>query len=464
MENVCAVLLAAGDGKRMKSARPKVLCEVLFRPMILWVADAVQEAGVRDVCAVLGCGADEVRAVLPGHFAHVVQAQRKGTAHAVMMAADYIRSGGFEDVVVLCGDAPFVSAQDLRDAYEQHKTEGNDVTVFSAKVKNPDGYGRIVRDAGVVSAIVEHTDADPSTRSIDEINAGAYWFRAAFLLEALGQLAPANAQGEYYLTDTVALAGQTGRRVDAYIAHPDCVLGANDRAGLALLNEIARTNVIARLHSQGVDIPFPQQVVIGRSVSIGCDTTILPGCIIKGDTTIGEGCEIGPNSQLNNATLGDNCRVVASLVESSQVEAGATIGPFSNIRPGCVIGKGAKIGDFVEVKNSNIGAKSSVAHLSYIGDSDIGARCNLGCGIVTVNYDGVNKARVKLGDGSFVGCNVNLIAPVCLGERAYAAAGTTITQDVPAEALVIGRSRQVVKEGWNANGVKYKKGAKADDS
>ncbi|MCL2580568.1 MAG: bifunctional UDP-N-acetylglucosamine diphosphorylase/glucosamine-1-phosphate N-acetyltransferase GlmU [Oscillospiraceae bacterium] len=458
MEKVCAILLAAGDGKRMKSQKPKVLCEVLFQPMITWVTNALAEAGIENCCAVLGSGVEQVRAVLPEHYATALQQERKGTGHAVMMAADYIKSGGFTDVVVLCGDAPLIKPQDIKAVYGQHKADGNAATVFVAHLSDPAGYGRIVRDKdGGVSAIVEQADADPKTQKINEINAGVYWFDAKFLLEALDGISTSNAKGEYYLTDTVGAAVKGDRRVGAYTTHFTAAMGANDRLGLSALNKMAQYYVLDRLLSDGVDIPFRDQVVVGPNVKISADTTILPGCILKGDTTIGEGCEIGPNTQLTNTVVGNGCKVVASFVDSSQLEDGVSIGPMANIRPGCVIGQKVKIGDFVEVKSSVIGAKSAISHLSYVGDSDVGEGCNLGCGIVTVNYDGKNKHRTVIGSESFIGCNTNLIAPITLGDRVYCAAGTTLTEDVPSEALVIGRCRQTVKENKNKDGLRFKK-------
>ena len=457
MKNVCAVLLAAGDGKRMKSESPKVLCEVLFEPMILWVTRACADAGIADCCAVLGQGHELVRPVLPERFSVVIQHERRGTGHAVMIAADYIRDGGFEDVAVLYGDAPFVTAQDLKSAYKQHKKEKNAVTVFSAKVKDPTGYGRIVRSGSGVSAIVEHRDADANTLKVDEINAGVYWFDAQFLLQTLKDITVSNAQGEYYLTDTVAAAVNMRARVNAYVADPDAAMGANDRRSLSLLNEIARKRVIDKLLDEGVDIPFTDQVVVGPKVRVGNDTILLPGTILKGETVIGSGCEIGPNSRISDSVIGNGCRIISSFVEASGIEDGATVGPMSNIRPGCKVGPGVKIGNFVEVKNSVIGAKTSIAHLSYVGDSDVGQDCNFGCGIVTVNYDGREKHRTTIGNSVFIGCNSNLIAPVTLGDRSYCAAATTVTHNVPDEALVFGRSRQTVKENWNKDGVRFKK-------
>ncbi len=458
MQNVCAVVLAAGDGTRMRTAHPKVLGEVLFRPMVLWVADAIQRAGIEHCVAVLGKGHDEVQAILPEHFAHVIQAERKGTGHAVLMAKEYIRSGGFEDVAVLYGDAPFVLSEDIERAYEQHKAQNNAVTVFSARLEDPAGYGRIVRGTNGVRAIVEHKDADEEILQIDEVNAGAYWFNASFLLEFLEEMTASNAQGEYYLTDSVEAAVSKGWRVDAYTASPDTVLGANDRKTLSYLNQLAQKRVVARLLEEGVDIPFPDQVVVGPYVQIGPDTRLLPGTILIGDTVIGADCEIGPNTTIRNSRVGDGCTIVSSQVEDSVVGSKVKIGPMARLRPGCHVGDKVKIGNFVEIKNSNIGEGTSVSHLTYVGDTDTGRWCNFGCGVVTVNYNGSQKYRTTIGDGVFIGCNTNLIAPVTLGDRVYCAAGTTVTDDVPSDALVIGRARQTVKENWNQDGKRFPKG------
>lgn len=450
IQKACAVILAAGDGKRMKSSAPKVLCRVLFKPMISWVSDSVRQAGIRHACVVVGTGAGavQVASLLPGGFSTAVQAERRGTGHAAMMAADYIRAGGFSHVAVLCGDAPLIGAEELSRSFRQHLSEGNDCTVLAARVADPTGYGRIVRENGRVRAVVEQADAGEEIRLINEINSGDFWFRADFLLEALERLTDNNAQGEYYLTDCVSYGVENGYSVGACVVGSDAVLGANSRKALTALNRAALEKVLDRHMENGVDIPFPDGIVIGADVEIGPDTAILPGTILRGRTIIGSGCEIGPNSYLDSAVIGDNCRVVASYIDSSNLEAGVKIGPMSNVRPGSHIHEKVKIGDFVEVKNSTIGAGTSVAHLTYVGDSDVGECVNFGCGVVTVNYDGASKHRTVIGDHAFIGCNTNLVAPVKVGNRAYSAAGTTVTEDVPDGALVIGRSRQTVKENW----------------
>ncbi|WRS27030.1 bifunctional UDP-N-acetylglucosamine diphosphorylase/glucosamine-1-phosphate N-acetyltransferase GlmU [Oscillospiraceae bacterium MB08-C2-2] len=457
MKRTGSVILAAGDGKRMGSAKPKVLCEVLFRPMIGWVADCCNAAGIEQNCVVLGNGADFVRPFLPFNFEAVLQQERLGTGHAASMARDFIREGDFDHVAVLCGDAPFITPDLLQEALTLHREQGNGVTVITARVADPTGYGRIRREGNRLAAIVEQADADEETLRIDEINAGAYWFRKDFLLRFFDAMGNDNAQGEYYLTDCVQAAARLGETAGAWLSPTaDVALGANTRKGLALLNSIARERVLDKLMDAGVSIPFPDGIVVGDQVEIGPDTVLLPGTIILGKVTIGSGCEIGPNSHITDSVIGDGCRVISSYIDQSTIEENVKIGPMSNVRPNCHIKSGAKIGDFVEIKNSVIGSKTAVAHLTYVGDSDVGDRCNFGCGTVTVNYDGAKKYRTTIGNNVFVGCNTNLIAPVTMGDRSYSAAGTTVTQDVPPGALVIGRSRQKVIEGWTETSGKTK--------
>ena len=452
----CAVLLAAGDGKRMKSKQPKVLCEVLMKPMITWVEQACRKAGIEEVYVVAGAGAEQVKQAVSPECNIVIQSQRRGTGHAVMMAAQALEGGG--DVAVLNGDAPFISAEVLAAAYAQHIRQHNAVTLVTARLQEPFGYGRIVRtESGEVSAIVEESDATQQEKLIDEINSGTYWFKASFLQKALSHFTADNAQGEYYLTDVVKIARKLQERVDGYACHStDVVLGANDRKALKMLNDIARNREIERHLSNGVDIPFDDGVIIGTDVHIAPGTKIMPGTILAGNTTIGENCVIGPNSYLMDSQVGDGSSIIASYMTSSTVGCAATIGPFSQLRPGSHIMDGVKIGDFVEVKNSTIGEKTSIAHLTYIGDSDVGAGVNFGCGVVTVNYDGQNKFRTTIGDHAFIGCNTNLIAPVKVGDGAYTAAGTTVDEDIPDDALAIGRVRQEIKKHWAKGKIKKK--------
>lgn len=449
LEQVCAVVLAAGDGKRMRSARPKVLCEVLFRPMICWIADTLEKCGIGEVCAVLGAGADQVRAAIP-RFAWVEQKERLGTGHAVMQARAFLQEHRGGDCAVLYGDAPFVDADTLENAYRLHKKEGAAVTLLTASFSDPTGYGRIVRgEGGDVSGIVEQADADEKTLQIREINAGTYWFSVDFLLDALDRLRADNAQGEYYLTDVIGIAVAQGRRVCGYEA-PDSriAMGANDRRGLLRLNEIARQAELERHMDSGVEIVCADGVMIAPDVVIGQDTTILPGTILKGKTVIGKNCVIGPDTVIEDSTVGDGCQINACQIEKSRLDEKIKIGPFTHVRPNSHLKAGVKIGNFVEVKNSVIDENTAVAHLTYVGDSDVGKNVNFGCGTVTVNFDGHDKYRTVIGDDCFIGCNSNLIAPVEIGSGSYIAAGSTITDRVPEDALAVARARQVVKPGW----------------
>ena len=458
MDKTCALVLAAGDGKRMKSRHPKVLCEVLFKPMLSWVIDSCRLAEIEELCVVVAPDADEVRAVLPEGCRTAEQAEKLGTGHAVMMAADFLEEHRDCSVLVLCGDAPFVDEETIRGALREHRENGHDLKVVAARLEDPTGYGRIIRDEnGGLRAIVEQRDADEKTRLIQEVNSGIYWFEAAFLLDALNKLGTDNAQGEYYLTDTVAIAVSEHRPAGIYRAEsPDVILGANSRKELARLNEIARKRVIERQLDQGVNIPFPDSVVICPDTVIGRDTTVLPGCILR-RSRIAEGCLIGPYTMLTGCEVGEGARVEQSTGEDSQVAGGARIGPYARLRPGSRIGAGAKIGNFVEIKNSRIGEKTSVAHLSYLGDSDVGEEVNVGCGVVTANYDGKQKFRTRIGDRAFIGCNTNFIAPVSAGAGSVIAAGTTVTEDIPEDALAVGRARQETRPGWAREKGKYRR-------
>lgn len=451
MSKTAAVILAAGEGKRMKTGISKVLHEVLFKPMIDWVVDSVRASGIEDICVVIGKSGDKVASHLKDRgikFGTVTQREQLGTGHAVMQAAGFIKDSKAEDVLVLCGDAPFINSEIIKSAYAQHKNNKNAVTVFTAEADNPAGYGRIVRDGDSVSGIVEDRDATPLQRQIKEINAGAYWFSTDALLDALSKIENQNDQKEFYLTDAVGIICGQGKRGGTSVCDMRNTTGANNRRQLMELNDIAREFVFEKLFDAGVSIVNDSGVIIGPDVKIGQDTVILPGTIIKGKTTIGSGCTIGPDSLVDNCCFGDNIVFNASQAHESRVGNGATVGPFTQLRPDSTLHENVHVGDFVEIKNSEIGVGTKVAHLTYVGDSDVGGGVNFGCGVVTVNYDGVKKSRTTIGDNAFIGCNTNLVAPVKVGDRAYTAAGSTITKDVPEDALAVARSRQQNLEGW----------------
>lgn len=450
-----AIILAGGQGKRMKADIPKPLFKVLGEPMLEWVLSACGNAGIEDICVVKGFRGEMIDEYLGKRCKTVLQAERLGTGHAVQQAIPFLREDDTGNTLILCGDAPFVDAETISEALVIHKQEGNAVTVITAELDDPKGYGRVIRDNSGISGIVEHKDATDEQRKIREVNSGAYWFRTADLIKLLGKLKNDNAQGEYYLTDTVAIAICDGLKAGAYKSeNPQIILGANDRRDLLMLNDIARREVIDKHLLNGVEFLCTDGVIIERSVEIGVGTQILPGTILRRGTKIGSNCVIGPNTIVECGMIGDNVVLNTAQVYDSAVESNVNVGPYVHIRPGSTVRSGAKIGDFVEIKNSTIGEKTAVAHLAYLGDSDIGRKVNIGCGTVTVNYDGVAKSRCVIGDNCFIGCNTNLIAPIKLGKAVYTAAGTTVTRDVPDYALAIERGQLKVNEGYTLRKLK----------
>lgn len=445
-----AIILAGGMGKRMNSQKPKVLLEVLGKPMLEWVTDACENAGIGRICVVKGYGAEQIDEFLDGRFETAFQAERLGTGHAVMCAAEFLKKNPDSHTFIACGDAPFTDFKTIRAAYEFHKMSQAAVTVITAELPEPKGYGRIVRTKDGIGGIVEEKDCSDSERRINEINSGCYWFRTKELLDVLPRLDRNNAQGEYYLTDTIKLLLQDGKKATAFKTdNQDAVLGANDRKGLLKLNDIARMRVIDKHLNAGVEFITTDGIVISPDVVIKSGAKILPNTILMGKTVIGASV-IGPNSRIIDTVVGDGSVLDNVLACEAIVGSNATIGPFAQLRKGSIVEDYVHIGDFVEIKNSVIGKGTAVSHLTYLGDSDIGKNVNFGCGTVTVNYDGTNKARCTIGDNAFIGCNTNLIAPVTVGEAAYTAAGSTITEDVPDGALAIERGKQVNKSDYAA--------------
>ena len=441
-----SIVLAAGEGKRMHSKRPKVLHEVCGIPMVEHVCNCAKAAGAEEVVVVIGHCADEVKGKLQG-VNFVLQETQQGTGHAVLQADSYIDD---RLVLVLCGDIPLLRAETLQDMYKEHIKLGNHATVLTAEFKDPFGYGRIVKDAsGNIISIVEERDASTEQKLIKEINSGIYLFRGELLKSAIKKIDNNNAQREYYLTDVIRMLNDGDYKVGAYkIDDHNEIMGVNNRYQLTKAEKIMRERILREHMLLGVTIIDPNNTYIDPSVRIEKDVTILPGCIIKGDTYIREDACIGPFSRIIDSDIGKGVEVQNSVVLKSSIGEGTRIGPFAYLRPGNTIGKKVRIGDFVEIKNSTLGDNTKASHLAYIGDGDIGTNVNLGCGVVFVNYDGKEKHRVTIEDGSFVGCNVNLIAPVNLGTNSYIAAGTTVTEDVPGKALAIGRAKQDNKEGW----------------
>lgn len=449
-----AVILAGGLGKRMHSKLPKPLLKVLDEPMLQWVIRACRESGIEKICIVKGYNSEKIDEYLSENNIKcetVLQEERLGTGHAVMQALDFIKENESGSTLVLNADAPFMDAKTIKDSLEFHEKENMSVTVITAEVENPSGYGRILRQDGYLKGIVEEKDASVAEKEIHEINSGAYWFKSSDLPGLLSSLTRNNVQNEYYLTDTIYAAIHEGKKAGAFKSeNSDVVLGANDRKGMLMLNEKAKKAIIEKHMENGVSFVSLDGIIIGRDVKIGAGTVILPGTILRGNTEIGEECEIGPNCLLENTKVGNYTKLNYVQGYDARVDDNVKIGPFVQLRPNSHICDGVKIGDFVEIKNSTIGKKTAVAHLTYVGDSDVGQKCNFGCGVVTVNYDGKNKYRCTIGDGCFIGCNTNLIAPVTLGDGAYTAAGSTITEDIPSYALAISRAKgQYIKSNYS---------------
>lgn len=459
MENN-VVILAGGQGKRMKTDKPKVLCNVIGEPMLEWVITACENAQLGKICVVKGFAADMIDEYVnkrssKAEIQTVMQEERLGTGHAVMQAKEFLEAHKDGNTLVLCGDVPFIDEDTINGALELHIQRDCSVTVVTSRVENPTGYGRIIRNDKGISGIAEHKDCDPYQLAITEVNSGCYWFKTADLLDVLFEITPENAQGEYYLTDCIELLIAKGKTADAYISrNPNVALGADDRRGLLMLNDIARSEIIGKFLDDGIEFCCTDGVSIGNNVTIGAGTVIHSGVILRGNTVIGENCVLGNNCIIENTKVGNNVNLNNVQAYESIIEDDVKIGPYVQLRPNSHIMKGVKIGDFVEIKNSTIGEYTAVAHLTYIGDSDVGANVNFGCGVVTVNYNGDKKFRTVIEDNAFIGCNTNLVAPVRVGKGAYTAAGSTITKDIPDNALAIERGKAEIKEGYASRKLK----------
>lgn len=457
MSNTHAVILAGGQGKRMKSDVPKALCSVLGTPMLEWVINACEKSSIHDLCIVTGFSGEKIEQYLNGRYPTVLQEERLGTGHAVMQAVNFLKERVDGDTLILCGDAPFIDEDTISKALKLHQENNNSVTVITAIIPDPSGYGRIVRDADGINGIVEQKDCNAEQLKITEINSGAFWFKTADLLEVLFDISPNNSQKEYYLTDAISLIIAKNKRANTFISsNQNVALGANDRRSLLNLNSIARMDIINKHLDNGVNFVCTDGVIIDKDVMIGIGTEISSGVHLRGITTIGEGCSIGPNCIISNCTVGSNTNLNYVQAYQSIIEDNVKIGPFVHIRPNSVIKSGVKIGDFVEIKNSEIGERTAVSHLTYIGDSEVGSNVNFGCGVVTANYDGTNKSKTIIKDNAFLGCNTILVAPVVVGIGAYTAAGTTVTKDVPDNALAIDRGEFRIKEGFSIRKLKSK--------
>ncbi|GGA70891.1 bifunctional UDP-N-acetylglucosamine diphosphorylase/glucosamine-1-phosphate N-acetyltransferase GlmU [Ornithinibacillus halotolerans] len=444
-----AVILAAGQGTRMKSKLYKVLHPVLGKPMVQHVLEQVKEVGLDEIVTVVGFGSDKVKELLGEQTKFVIQEEQLGTGHAVIQAEELLKDKKGTTIVV-CGDTPLITKETFKNLCEHHEKEGAKATILTAQAPNPFGYGRVVRnDNNEVERIVEQKDANPNELLISEINTGTYCFDNEALFAALKEVSNDNAQGEYYLPDVIEILKNKSEKVTAFLtANFDETLGVNDRVALAQAEKTMKLRINEQHMRNGVTIIDPENTYISPEVLIEQDVIIYPGSIISGDSIIKENAIIGPNSEIKNCEVGKDTVIKQSVATDSKIGERVNVGPFAHIRPDASIGDEAKVGNFVEIKKASIGKSSKVSHLSYIGDAEVGNNVNIGCGTITVNYDGKNKYLTTIEDDSFIGCNSNLIAPVKVGKGSYVAAGSTITKDVPSDALSVARARQTNKEGY----------------
>ncbi|WP_312700501.1 bifunctional UDP-N-acetylglucosamine diphosphorylase/glucosamine-1-phosphate N-acetyltransferase GlmU [Sedimentibacter sp.] len=451
-----SIILAAGEGTRMKSDIPKTLHKVCGKEMIKYIIEAAEESGIEKNVVVLGHGKEKVGDNIKEMGVLTVeqpigQGAPYGTGYAVMVAKEHINDE--DTVLILCADGPLIRKDTLSSFMKNHLDNNYDASVMTAYFDNPKGYGRIIRnDDETVRDIVEEKDASAEIKRINEINAGIYCFKGKMLKYALEKIDTDNSQGEYYLTDTVKVLNKENYKIGGWILEDETDIKAvNDRVQLAEVTKIMQQRINEAHMLAGVTIIDPENTYIEDSVTIGRDTTIYPGTFLQQGTVIGCGCTIGPNTRIINSRICDNVSIESSKVIESEIGDGTTVGPFAYLRPGTVLGKNVKIGDFVEVKKSVIGDNSKSSHLSYIGDAEVGKNVNIGCGVVFVNYDGKKKHKTVVGDGAFIGSNSNLVAPVNVQQGGYIACGSTITDDVEEGDLAIARARQVNKKGLGKN-------------
>ena len=443
---MAAVLLAAGQGTRMHSAVPKVLHPLLGKPMIYYSLEVSRQAAASRPYVVVGHSADQVRLALGDSAIIILQEPQLGTGHAVLQAAPVL-GDQFDLVLVTYADMPLLSLETLQHLIQTQQRHAGPITMLTVTDQAARGFGRVVRDTtGVVTAIVEEAQATPHQLAIDELNVGVYCFTAAWLRQALPRI-PLSSKGEYYLTDLVGLAASDGLSVQAVaVESADETIGINTRVHLAEAEAILRQRLNRHWMLAGVTLVDPASTTIEPGVEIGTDTVVWPNTYLQGDTTIGQGCVLGPNTVVSDCRIGSHCKIVASVVEKAIMEDGADIGPFGHLRKGAHLGQGVHLGNFGEVKDSYLGAGTKMGHFSYLGNATIGEKVNIGAGTITCNYDGVNKNPTEVGDGAFIGSDTMLVAPVKIGEGARTGAGAVVTHDVPAHTLVIGVPARAIRK------------------
>ncbi|CAM2898799.1 MULTISPECIES: bifunctional UDP-N-acetylglucosamine diphosphorylase/glucosamine-1-phosphate N-acetyltransferase GlmU [Dellaglioa] len=444
-----AIILAAGKGTRMKSKLYKVLHPIAGRPMVDHVLTEIEANNMDEVVTIVGHGAEKVEETLGDRSEYALQAEQLGTGHAVLQAEKILKDK--EGMTIIAnGDTPLLTAKTFGELFEYHKEKGAAATVLTAQAEDPTGYGRIIRnEIGIVEKIVEQKDATIQEANVQEINTGVYCFDNKTLFAALHEVTNDNAQGEYYLTDVMEILKKQGKIVAAYrMKDFSESMGVNDRVALSAATKVMQRRINEMHMRNGVTLVDPDNTYIECDVKIGSDTVIEPGVYLKGKTVIGEDCYIGAHSEIIDSIVHDNVTVTASYLEDSVMETQSNIGPYSHLRPQAHIGEAAHIGNFVEIKNASIGKSTKVGHLTYVGDATLGKDINVGCGVVFVNYDGVNKHHTNVGDHSFIGSGSNLVAPLEVGDHAFIAAGSTITDNVDSHDLGIARGRQVNKKGY----------------
>lgn len=444
----CAVILAAGQGKRIKSDIPKVLHKVCGKEMVNHVIDNMRKAEIFDINVVIGKGAEKVKeGTSDRNVTYSFQNEQLGTGDAVKSAKEFLKDKDGV-VAVFTGDAPLTRVETINKLFEEHISKNNSATLLTAFVDDPTGYGRIIRNNDEVLKIVEHKDCNAEELKVKEMNAGMYCFDIKELLKALDKLSNNNAQGEYYLTDVIGILKDENKRVGALVTDYEETVGVNSRAQLAEAEAILRKRINLFHMENGVTLIDPNTTYIGVDVEIGKDTIVYPNNIIEGKTNIAGNCVILQNSRIKDSIIEEGTEVQSSVILDSRVGKNTTVGPFAYIRPESSIGDSVRIGDFVEIKKSTIGNNTKVSHLTYIGDAEVGERCNFGCGTVVVNYDGKVKHKTTIGNHSFIGCNTNLVSPVNVEDNTYIAAGSTITSEVKEGDLAIARATQKNIEGW----------------
>lgn len=446
MREIEAVVLAAGKGTRMVSALPKALHRICGRPMIAYVLETLAQMGIVSPIVVVGHGAEQVATALGEGARCVLQAEQLGTGHAVMQALPQVEdySG---TVLILYGDVPFLRAETIETLLAHHRAQRAAATILTDLRDDPSGYGRVLRDAhGNVRRIVEEPDASPEEREVREINAGMYAIEVGALREVLRALTPANAQGEYYLTDAISALLDGGHTVAAVVVGSSQeATGINSRAELAQAEAAMRTALLTSLMEAGVTIIDPQATYVHAGVRVGRDTVLHPGTSLEGRTTIGEGCSIGPNTRLVDAEVGDRVTIISSTVTASVVGEGTRIGPYSHLRPGVRLGRFVEVGNFAEMTRSTVGDRTKVHHMSYLGDATVGERVNIGAGTITCNYDGKAKHQTIVEDGAFIGSDTMLIAPIRIGRDAMTGAGSVVRGDVPPRGVAVGVPARVIR-------------------